>query len=304
LQENHYYPFGLNQEGKWLNNAALPDTKYQYNGKELNEDLGLNWYAYGFRFFAPEIARFVSVDPLADKFPFLTTYQYASNDPIKNIDLDGLEGVRYDIISTNGKGKLETTTYIEMSLHVGISKTNSVSYKESDLPAISKNLEKQYSGKKIDGKMVEFKFDVKTFDLDKTTLKDYSKELRKSASVETNTTRGFNDANGNPVMKTSITGAAIALDGNVTKEQGSTTLNGISINPNAENMRHTEAHEVGHFFLIGSPSQPGTHKEHDNLGGIFKYKQVDGDGNTVSPVESVSKSNIQTILGNIPQKKQ
>jgi hypothetical protein len=32
------------------------------------------------------------VDPLAGKFPELTTYQYASNSPVAMIDLDGLEG--------------------------------------------------------------------------------------------------------------------------------------------------------------------------------------------------------------------
>lgn len=43
----------------------------------------------------PDVARFVSVDPLAEDFKALTTYQYASNSPIVMIDLDGLEGVPY-----------------------------------------------------------------------------------------------------------------------------------------------------------------------------------------------------------------
>jgi RHS repeat-associated protein len=93
LQENHYYPFGMNMNYAWLNNAAQPDTKYQYNGKELNEDFGLNLYAYGFRYYDAAISRFISVDPLANKFPYLTTFQYASGNPVKNIDLDGLEGL-------------------------------------------------------------------------------------------------------------------------------------------------------------------------------------------------------------------
>jgi hypothetical protein len=32
------------------------------------------------------------LDPLTDDYPELTNYQYASNDPIANIDIDGLEG--------------------------------------------------------------------------------------------------------------------------------------------------------------------------------------------------------------------
>src|SRR5690606_27515054 len=31
-------------------------------------------------------------DPLTDYFPLLTPYQYASCDPVTNIDIDGLEG--------------------------------------------------------------------------------------------------------------------------------------------------------------------------------------------------------------------
>jgi hypothetical protein len=39
MQENHYYPFGMNQLGPWYETVA-PENKYQYNGKELNEELG------------------------------------------------------------------------------------------------------------------------------------------------------------------------------------------------------------------------------------------------------------------------
>lgn len=37
------------------------------------------------------VSRFLSVDPLTNKFASLTPYQYASNSPIAGIDLDGLE---------------------------------------------------------------------------------------------------------------------------------------------------------------------------------------------------------------------
>jgi RHS repeat-associated protein len=93
LQENHYYPFGLNQEGKWLNNAALSDTKYQYNGKELNEDLGLNWNDYGARWYDAAIGRWTSVDVLAEKNNFESPYVYVHNNSLKYIDPDGKDGI-------------------------------------------------------------------------------------------------------------------------------------------------------------------------------------------------------------------
>ena len=52
LQENHYYSFGLAFDGPWLqNDAGVRDNKYQYNGKELNDDFGLNWNDYGARWY-------------------------------------------------------------------------------------------------------------------------------------------------------------------------------------------------------------------------------------------------------------
>jgi RHS repeat-associated protein len=71
--------------------------KYMYNSKEGDVETGYDYY--GFRFYDTEINRFVSVDPLADKFPALTPYQYASNNPVLNIDLDGLEGVPAQLVN-------------------------------------------------------------------------------------------------------------------------------------------------------------------------------------------------------------
>jgi len=46
---------------------------------------------YGMWVYDPRVGRFMSVDPLTKKYPFLTPYQYASNRPIDGVDLDGLE---------------------------------------------------------------------------------------------------------------------------------------------------------------------------------------------------------------------
>jgi RHS repeat-associated protein len=76
--------------------SRIGGTSYRYgfNGKETdNEVKGFqNQQDYGMRIYDPRIGRFLSVDPLTKNYPMLTPYQYASNSPIINIDLDGLEG--------------------------------------------------------------------------------------------------------------------------------------------------------------------------------------------------------------------
>jgi RHS repeat-associated protein len=97
IEENHYYSYGL--KITTISSKKLGDTyegtldnKNLYNDKELFDDADLNWYDYGFRNYDPQIGRFMQLDPLTFDYSFLTSYQYASGDPIGNVDIDGLEG--------------------------------------------------------------------------------------------------------------------------------------------------------------------------------------------------------------------
>jgi RHS repeat-associated protein len=65
--------------------------RFGFNGKENDNELE-DWQDYGERSYMTRIARFASVDPISAKFPMLSPYQFASLNPIMNIDLDGLEG--------------------------------------------------------------------------------------------------------------------------------------------------------------------------------------------------------------------
>lgn len=90
MQRNLYYPFGLAQEGCWKA-EMMPEMNYLYNGKEVEKDLGLDWSFYGFRMYDAAVGRFTGVDPIADRFAFVSTYNYAENRPIDGIDLWGLQ---------------------------------------------------------------------------------------------------------------------------------------------------------------------------------------------------------------------
>ncbi|AFM02586.1 RHS repeat-associated core domain protein [Bernardetia litoralis DSM 6794] len=86
VSERDYLAFGAVMYKRSYENE---DYTYSFNGKELDPATG--WQDYGFRDYNPVYKRFDSVDPLTQKYPELTPYQFASNTPIMAIDLDGLE---------------------------------------------------------------------------------------------------------------------------------------------------------------------------------------------------------------------
>ena len=115
LEENHYYAFGLkhkNYNVEHLDFDQFPETgveivpapavanasyNYKYNGKELQEELGLNMYDYGARNYDPAIGRWMNIDPLADNtnnFEF-SPYNYVKNNPLVFIDPNGEDWFYY-----------------------------------------------------------------------------------------------------------------------------------------------------------------------------------------------------------------
>ncbi|MGD1846914.1 MAG: RHS repeat-associated core domain-containing protein [Salibacteraceae bacterium] len=69
------------------------DYRYAFQAQEKDDEVkgvGLS-VNYTFRMHDPRLGRFMAVDPLVDKYPELSTYQFSSNKPIHTNELEGLE---------------------------------------------------------------------------------------------------------------------------------------------------------------------------------------------------------------------
>jgi len=103
-QQAFYYPFGMAIAGlsqQLPENGRLFENRYLYNGKEYQDDFGLNWYDYGARFYDPQIARWHVIDPHAENYLPVSPYAYVANNPIIFIDPDGR-----DLWHINEKGEI------------------------------------------------------------------------------------------------------------------------------------------------------------------------------------------------------
>jgi len=90
LSYNDYYPFGMLLPGRSDNSK---EYRYGFQGQEKDDKIKGegNSVNYKFRMHDPRVGRFFAVDPLTKKYPYLTPYQFSSNQPIHASELEGLE---------------------------------------------------------------------------------------------------------------------------------------------------------------------------------------------------------------------
>lgn len=121
LSQTDYYPGGMDMPTRAY--SATNQYRYGFNGKEKDTENPVQ-YDYGFRIYDPRLVRFKSVDPLMKGYPMLTPYQFASNNPVEGVDLDGLEyasskDVTVEIIRGMVKLKLENLSTVSQNIIKG-----------------------------------------------------------------------------------------------------------------------------------------------------------------------------------------
>ena len=85
IQHMEYLPFGETLVEEHLNSYNSP---YKFNAKEFDAETG-NYY-YGARYYNPKWSIWLSVDPMAEKYPSWSPYSYTLNNPIRYIDPTGM----------------------------------------------------------------------------------------------------------------------------------------------------------------------------------------------------------------------
>ncbi len=95
IQQDDYYPFGLTFNSYQRENAT--PNQYLNQGKELQDELGINLYDFEWRQFDPTIGRTTTMDPHADSYHEHSPFSWLANNPMIMIDPDGQDyGVYID----------------------------------------------------------------------------------------------------------------------------------------------------------------------------------------------------------------
>jgi RHS repeat-associated protein len=87
IQKTDYYPFG-----KPYPDALNPERQpYKFGGKEYDEMHGLNWYDFHARYYSDIILSFLTMDPMAEKYYWISPYAYCLNNPVRFTDPFGMD---------------------------------------------------------------------------------------------------------------------------------------------------------------------------------------------------------------------
>jgi RHS repeat-associated protein len=86
IQHLQYLPFGETRVDQRATGSNW-STRYSFSAKEKDEESGYGYF--GARYYDSDISIWISVDPMANKYPSLTPYNYVGNRPTTLIDPDG-----------------------------------------------------------------------------------------------------------------------------------------------------------------------------------------------------------------------
>jgi RHS repeat-associated protein len=116
-EQKDYYPFGEEHENP---NLMSSTNRYLFSGKEKQTIRDLNYLDFGARMLNHERSptRWMSIDPLCEKYYSISPYAYCANNPVNSIDPNGMELLLFKngvYVGSHDDGKKEITGYNQRS---------------------------------------------------------------------------------------------------------------------------------------------------------------------------------------------
>lgn len=266
-QHLEYFAFGETFVEEHSNTHRTP---YLYNGKELDEETGL--YYYGARYYDPKISMFYGVDPIAEKYVHLSPYNYASNSPVTNIDLWGLQGLHYMEVLNNGTQRhvieknVIVLTQAQKAIPAGaserkiarINRKNAriASNNAARVESVRQELNDHFNGSdgqatNSRGEAVRFQFNVVGLEVENTNSVSRSEQTRIATEQGLEGGRPVFDGGPNELAPAAIV---------TTQPTNQSSTNGVSIQ--VDDTPGATAHEVGHTLMSrgrnDQESRPGS----------------------------------------------
>jgi RHS repeat-associated protein len=125
---SNYYPFGMMMPGRNYPGNTVSEGNYRfgYGGHEKDDEVkgSGNSYNMGARKYDPRIGRTLSIDPLFKKYPDVSPYTYAANNPTLFVDPDGKEVKAFSV---------ESRTLVIKTLNYAFGKDHGFSFKKNTL---------------------------------------------------------------------------------------------------------------------------------------------------------------------------
>jgi RHS repeat-associated protein len=259
IQHLHYLPFGED----WVDQRNTSwNAPYTFSGKEKDLETGYGYF--GARYYDSGLSIWLSVDPMSDKYPSMSPYNYCANNPVILVDPDGRKIIVSEFTNADGSRTITITytAYIRNVSNIEISNDEMAAY----ITRIKSSIEAIYSGNPEDNTQTTVNTSV-----DIQILPETTRHIISIANLPPETP-GLGETNGMEMF------LDVRLLENAPTNQ-TTGMCETSTNGIRNTLEKVAAHEFGHnsglLDYFGPNMNIMKQDDQTNLGVKFNNSQID-----------------------------
>ena len=278
VEQDSYLPFGTKSA-----NPALfgSDNRYRLAGKEEQHlfDFTTTLTDFGARSYNPTICRWMTIDPLAEKYHGTSPYNYCGNNPVNMVDHLGMQPVKY--IDSSGDKRISWSVVIMVKAPKNGATAKMMNRHEIYKQSLADNYSRQFNHYlNGDGEGALNSSNERVFSTFSIKVIDVQDPSDLTAANELSTEYGQDIEEGQIGMKGN---AAVFMDGGTDGAYGKTRrASFITISHSAPD--GTESHELFHTTGVGDNGYKS--------GGVLN-----------SPPEPIKPEEVDQMWNSIPMKK-